>query len=245
MRRLLPLALLLLAGATHAATDLAAAREHLRHSHGNQRMAAVVAERLELQPGDGSDLTVWDAHAWVGGDEERLWLGWEGELENSSGALEEAELQALYSRAVHPFWNLGLGLRHDVRPEPERTHAVVRVTGIAPYWVHVDAAAFVSHKGDVSVRLELEYEVLLTQNLSLEPHLEMDAGFSGDRRVGLGSGFRELESGLRLRYAFMHELSAYLGLNWSRKLGDTRRLARLEGEDGNRFGAVVGVSFWW
>ena len=46
-------------------------------------------------------------------------------------------------------------------------HGVVALNGLAPYWFEVDASAFLSEKGDVTARIEAEYELLLTQRLIL------------------------------------------------------------------------------
>lgn len=45
-----------------------------------------------------------------------------------------------------------------------RTCLVAGIQGLAPYWVHVDAAAFLSDKGEVTARLEAEHDVRITQS---------------------------------------------------------------------------------
>ena len=56
-----------------------------------------------------------DAQAWIGQDLNKFWLKLEGEY--LDGKTTEAEVQALYSRAVAPYWDLQLGWRHDIRPD--------------------------------------------------------------------------------------------------------------------------------
>ena len=51
----------------------------------------------------------------------------------------------------------------DASVDGPRTHAVVGVQGLAPYWFEIDAVAFVSHTGDVTASVEAEYELLFTQ----------------------------------------------------------------------------------
>src|SRR3546814_6249025 len=91
---------------------------------------------------------------------------------------------------------------YDFRPDPERGHAVVGVQGLVPYLFEVDAAAFVSDEGDVSARLEAEYDLLITQRLILQPRAEVNLAAQEVRELGIGSGINDVELGLRLRYEF-------------------------------------------
>ena len=44
-------------------------------------------------------------------------------------------------------------------------------------WFEVDGALFLSDQGDVSARLEAEYELRLTQRMLLQPRLEQRHGY--------------------------------------------------------------------
>src|SRR3546814_8200217 len=57
-------------------------------------------------------------------------------------ALESAELQALYSRAIVPYFNMRAGVRHDFRPQPARTYATIGLHGLAPYWLELAGELF-------------------------------------------------------------------------------------------------------
>src|SRR3546814_3951308 len=70
-------------------------------------------------------------------------------------------------RALDPWWNLQAGVRHDFRAGRDRSYAVLGVQGLAPYWFEVDGALFLSDKGDVTARIEAEYDLRLTQKLIL------------------------------------------------------------------------------
>src|SRR5690606_35250289 len=97
---------------------------------------------------------VWEVQGWAGGDINRLWLKTEGSYDTAHKKTEEAEVQALYSRAIAPFWDLQAGLRQDAGSgalhRDARTYAVIGLMGLAPQWFELDAAAFVSDQGDVS-----------------------------------------------------------------------------------------------
>ncbi len=218
------------------AGQMAAVMEAQRHMHGAARNWMVLGERFELT---SDDEFIWEAEGWYGGQINRLWLKTDGETDASS--VEGAELQALYSRALRPHWDLQLGFRHDFEPTPSRSHAVLALKGLAPYLFEVDAALFLSEKGDLSGRLEAEYELRLSQRLLLQPRAELDFAFSGDEAVGVGSGLGELELGLRLRYELRKDFAPYLGYQWSKKYGRTAELA----DDPTASGAVLGIRFWF
>ncbi len=203
-----------------------------------------LVDQLEYQSTDGPNALVWEAQGWVGGDYHRVWFKTEGDKE-SGGSVEEAELQLLYSRLVAPYWEFQVGLRHDFEPDPSRTHAVVGVTGLAPYWFEVDAAAFLSEDGDLSARVEAEYELLLTQKLVLQPLVEVNLAAQDVEELGIRSGFTDVELGLRLRYEIVREFAPYVGITWTRQLGRTADLAREEGEDVESFAVVAGLRLWY
>jgi len=202
------------------------------------------AERLEYRFKDGKDSLNWDAQGWIGEDYNKLWIKTEGE-KVFGGSLEQAEVQVLYSRMIHPFWDLQVGGRYDARPQPQRGYGVIGVQGLAPYFFEVDAATFVSQKGDVSARLKGEYELLLTQKLILQPSVELNLAAQEVEELGIGSGLTDVELGLRLRYEFVREFAPYIGVNWERKIGKTADFARADGEDVDSLAFVTGIRFWF
>lgn len=231
---------------SHAgAASMQAAREALRAHMGGQKTATLFVDRLEYRSNEGDAVMLWDAQAAYGGDINRALLKTEGEYLLDDSATEEAEVQALYSRAVSPFFDLQAGLRYDVNPEPDRYSAVLGVQGLAPYWFELDAAAFVSQRGDVSARVELEYDLLLTQRLILQPRLELDAALQEVPELGRGSGLASIESGIRLRYEIRREFAPYIGVAWERDFGDTADFSRAEGESISRLSVVAGVRVWF
>lgn len=204
----------------------------------------VEVERLETRLGGGDETLHWNVQGWLGGDFNRLWLKTEGD-HVIDGSLDNAELQVLYSRLIAPFWNLQAGARYDVRPEPTRGFAVFGIQGLAPYFFEVDAAAFLSHEGDVSARVEAEHALLLTQRLILEPSAELNLAVQEVKELGIGSGLTDVELGLRLRYEIVREFAPYVGVSWERKVGETADFARQRGEDVDNVKFVVGVRFWF
>ncbi len=161
------------------------------------------------------------------------------------GDLEEAELQVLYSRAITAFWDIQAGVRQDFKQGPSRTSGVIGLQGLSPYWFEVDVAAFISEDGDISARVEGEYEVLLTQRLIAQPRAELNLAAQDVEELGIGSGFTDVELGLRLRYEVRREFAPYVGVSWSRKVGETADFARVTGEEVDAVSFVIGVRMWF
>jgi len=240
-----------LSGPAHAADavfgtePMAAAREELRETHGDMRAYRVGVDQLEVSFRDGREGYAWeDLHFWYGGDINRLWIKSEGEGE-FGGSLERAEVQALWSRAISPFFDLQAGVRYDFRPDPERAYLVLGVQGLAPYWFEVDSAVFVSHRGDVTARFEGEYDQRITQRLILQPRVELDFSLQDVPALGIGSGLSSAEAGLRLRYEIVPEFAPYVGVQYERAFGDTARFSRAAGEDGGGWSLMMGVRAWF
>lgn len=236
-------------GPRHAADEIwggdvmAEARDELHSSHGAQLTGTVMIERLEVRLGEGEDGYVWDAQAWYGGDTNRFVLKTEGEGE-FGGELEDAEVQALFSRAIGPFFDLQAGVRVD--PEPDtRTHAVIGVQGLAPYMFHIDGALFLSDRGDLTARIEGEYDQKITQQLILQPRLEVELAAQDIPEREIGAGLAKIEPGLRLRYEFAPEFAPYIGVEYEAKLGETRTQAKAAGEDPDGLKLLVGVRAWF
>ncbi|MDQ3126235.1 MAG: copper resistance protein B [Pseudomonadota bacterium] len=240
-----------LRGPVHAADlvfgadAMAASRRTLVHENGDVRTSAVIIDRLEASFGDDGETYLWDVQGWSGGDINRFWWKSEGEGD-FDGGLEETELQALYSRAITPFWDIQAGARQDFRPDGEdTTHLVLGLQGLAPYWWEVDAAAFLSMEGDLTARVEAEYDQRITQRLILQPRLEIDASASDIPELEIGSGLSSVEAGLRLRYEFRKEFALYVGVEWSRALGDTADYIEARGGEVEDIGLVVGLKAWF
>lgn len=201
-------------------------------------------DRLEAQIANGEDGYVWESNFWIGGDIDKLWIKTEGEGE-FGGDLEEAEIQALWSHAIGPFFDLQAGIRYDLRPEPDRAHAVIGVQGLAPYFFEIDAAIFVSDEGDVTARVEAEYDQRLTQRLIAQPRIELNLSAQNIAEIGIGSGVTDLEAGLRLRYEISPQFAPYVGLEWQKQFGDTADFTRAAGGDADRLVALFGLRFWF
>ncbi|WP_016746479.1 copper resistance protein B [Rhizorhabdus wittichii] len=226
------------------AEAMARAQAHMLHEHGSMTQRQVILNLFERQFRDGRDGYRWDGQAWFGGDIDRFLLTTEGEATRGEG-VEAGEVQALWSHALDPYWNLQAGVRQDVQRGPDRSYATVGVEGLAPYWFDLEARLFLSNKGDLLARFEGHYDQRITQRLVLQPRVEVELSAQDVPESGIGSGLSTIEAGLRLRYEIAREFAPYVGFNWERRFGDTARYARLAGEDVTSKGFVAGIRFWF
>ena len=225
--------------------EMAASRKALQKEHGGASTYFLQADRLEYRTGEGDASGLWDLQGWYGGDANKIWIKSEGEYSFDDNTTEEAEIQLLWSHAISRYFDVQTGIRHDFEPGDERSFAVIGVQGLAPLWFEVDTALFVSDEGDASLRVEAEYELLLTQKLILQPRAELNFEFQDVPEYELGSGLATAEAGLRLRYEVKKEIAPYIGVSWERSFGDTADFAKASGEDTSNVSFVVGFSGWF
>lgn len=220
------------------------ARHHLQKGHGGLGFFQVFTNIMEYQVRNGRNGFEWDSEAWYGGDINRLWLKSEAEGTFGEG-FERNEFQALYSRAIDPYFNLQAGIRYDIKPDPSRVYAVAGVEGLAPSFFELEAFAFLSNKGELMARIEGYYDQRLTQRLILQPRAEVAFAAQDSREIGIGSGLSSAELGMRLRYDIRREFAPYLGIHFERTFGDTRRFRQAQGEAPSDVIFVVGLRTWF
>ena len=206
-------------------------------------LGKVMIDQLEVRDADEHNLLVLDGQGWFGKDLQKLWF--KAEVERKDSETEEAELQALYSQAIAPFWDVQVGVRQDFQPTPSRTWAVIGLQGLAPYFFEIDTALFIGESGRTALRLEAEYELLFTQRLILTPEVEVNLYGQNDADLGVGSGLSDIETGLRLRYEIRREFAPYIGVNWNKSFSNTADFARSAGEKTDDVQWVIGVRAWF
>jgi len=211
----------------------------------NEMFAVFRGDRLEFQTREGEDAVLWDVQTWLGSDYNKLWFKSEGSWLLDEEEFEEAETELFYSRNIATFWDLQIGVRHDFKPDPNRTFAALGIQGLARYWFEMEATAYVSEDGDISAALEVEYDLLLSQRLILQPRFETTIAVQEVEEYGTGQGVNDIELGVRLRYEIRREFAPYIGVSWSRKLGETADLAEADGESIETTSFVAGIKFWF
>ncbi len=229
----------------HAPAAMDAANRAMRQEHGGMRFGQIIFNLAEVQVRNGRDGYRWDGEGWFGGDIDRLVVKTEGEG-GFGRRVEAAEVQALYARAIDPYWNLQAGVRQDIGAGARRTYATIGIEGLAPYWFDVEGAVFVSNRGDVLARVEAWYDQRLTQRAILQPRVEMNLAAQDVPASGIGAGLSSAEIGLRLRYEIRREFAPYVGFSWERRYGATARYTRAGGASTTGgIAGVLGVRTWF
>jgi copper resistance protein B len=228
----------------YGAAAMAMGRHHLREFHGGQKTGQILVNIAEYHFNRGRDGYQWVGQGWYGGDMNRLWVKSQGD-----GALrrrvERAEVQGLFSHAIGPYFNLQGGVRHDFRPTPSRTYATVGIEGLAPSFFDLEAALFLSNKGELMGRIEGTYDQRITQRLILQPRVEINAAAQNSRAIGIGSGLSDIEAGMRLRYDIRREFAPYVGVQYKRSFGPTGRYLRDAGEREGAWSLLTGIRTWF
>jgi len=223
---------------------MAMGRHHLQEFHGGQKIGQVFFNLAEYQFREGRNGFEWDGEAWYGGDINRVWLKSEGEGAIGS-SIERAEVQALYSHAIGPYFNLQGGVRYDFKPNPSRVYATIGVEGLAPGFFELEGSLYFSNKGELLARAEGHYDQRITQRLILQPRAELNFAAQNSRDIGIGAGLSDAELGLRLRYDIRREFAPYVGVQYSRAFGNTRRFLRDTGEDTGSWSLLTGIRVWF
>ena len=229
---------------TYGAAAMAMGLHHLQEFHGGQKTSQLLVNIAEYQFTRGRNGYQWVGQGWYGGDLNRLWFKSQGDGEVRRG-VSRAEVQGLYSHAIGPYFNLQGGVRYDFKPNPSRTYATVGIEGLAPSFFDIEAAMFLSNKGELMARVEGTLDQRITQRLILQPRVEINAAAQNSRSIGIGSGLSDVEAGLRLRYDIRREFAPYLGLQYKRAFGTTGRYLREAGERRGGWSFVTGIRTWF
>ncbi|MDB6098274.1 MAG: copper resistance protein [Gammaproteobacteria bacterium] len=185
----------------------------------------------------------WDAQAWLGGDFDKLWIKTEGAT--LGGKTQGAKVEALWARAILPFWDAQLGMRHDFSGGLAREWAALGGLGLTPYWFDVELTGYVGEEGRTAVRLKTEYDLYLNQRLILKPEIELNAYGKPDRARNFGAGLADGQFGLRLRYELTRRFAPYIGYVYDRKFAGSATLARRASDPAIDHRAVAGIQLFF
>ena len=232
------------ADAYFGGSAMAQARREMIAMHGAVSAHRVLVDRLEARVQDGEDGYLVDAQAWYGGDLDKLWLKAEGEGA-FGGDFEGLEIQALWSHAIGPWFDLQSGVRYDIRDGSDRAHLVLGAQGLAPYWIEVEASAFLSDKGDLTAKIEAEHDARITQKLILQPRAEIGLSAQDVPDDLVGAGVSSASIGFRLRYEITPLFAPYVGAEYESSFGETRDRRRAANQDVGGVSFVLGIRTWF
>lgn len=208
---------------------------------------------LEYRPktggGEGTNDYRWDIEGWYGGDYNRLWFKSEGQQDTAFKSGYDVDFQLLYGRFVRKYYDFQVGGRMETQSfrgtNVTRGQTMIGIQGLVPYDYEVEAAIFIDQGGNVSGRLSLTKDVLLTQRLILQGRFETNVAAQRVERFTTGSGLNNLEFGMRLRYEIRRGFAPYIGFSLDRSVGETATLVRQEGGDPSQIRFVAGVRMWF
>lgn len=193
----------------------------------------------------GADTSLrWDAQGWLGTDYDKLWIKSEGFV-RSDGKVDDGRHEFLFDRAITTYFDLQGGIRSDLDSRPARNWAAFGIQGLAPLFFDLEATGYVSDQGHFAGRLQASYNLLITQQLILQPEAELNFYSKADPARLVGAGFSDIDTGLRLRYEFSRKFAPYIGVAYEGKFGQTAGFARNVGESTGAVRFVFGVRTWF
>ncbi len=197
----------------------------------------LLMDKLEIVNNDVNSRE-WEGSFYVGYDIDKLYLYSQGA--STADGLEWSQNELVYSRAIAPFWDIQAGIAYDKNADASRTWGEIAIAGLAPYFFETRAALLFNSEGNVGLRVDAEYEALITQKLILTPSLEADFYTKDDPAMQTGSGLSSIDAGLRLRYEIRREFAPYIGLTWEKSFGNTRNFNPVE-----ETSFLAGVRIWF
>ncbi|MCF7805997.1 MAG: copper resistance protein B [Candidatus Marinimicrobia bacterium] len=189
----------------------------------------------------------WEAQGWFGRDFGKFW--WKNESEVMFGETNEGETETdfLYSRLMTPFWNIQAGVQYAnewmTDEYEDRWSGVIALQGLAPYKFELDNSLYLSQHGNVTLALEAEYDLRITQRLVAQPLAAVGAAFQDIPERGLGAGITGVNLDVRLRYEIKREFAPYLGIRSHFLVGETKDIASSAGEDSEQILFFSGLRF--
>lgn len=214
----------------------------------NYTFGLFLIDRLGYTIEDKNNL-MYEITSWYGGDYNRLWLEAEGNHNLNSNEGEIEKLDILFGKWIRPFWDgrVGLGYigKYGNNNDFGRSGLVLSLKGLAPYMFETDFNIKLLTTGELLADLELEYSILLTQRLILQPKFSTLYSSKNIEKMHIGSGINKLNFSLRLLYEIKREFAPYIEVNYTKFLGNTKEFFKEEtGKDGET-DIYLGLRIWF
>lgn len=210
----------------------------------NEVFAHVLFDELEGRTNGAGTQLRWDGQGWIGTDLNKLWVKSEGFLDGST--MSDGDHEFLYDRPIPwmRYFDAQVGVRTDLDSDPRRAWAAIGIEGLAPYEFEFAPTFYIRNDGRVAGRMEGAYSFRLRQRLVMEPQAEVNFYSKDDPARKTGSGFSDIDGGLRLRYELTRKFAPYIGYTYSGAYGSSAAYQRQAGDSTHTSSFVFGVRVW-
>ena len=197
---------------------------------------------LEVHLGQGDDHLVLDSTLTVGEGPDQFLIKAAGGSDTRT-AIDDLEVQGLYSRAISETTALHVGARHDIRAGSDLTHAVAGLVGEVLPGFEAEHYLFLSENGHLTGAGQLLLGVDIASQLVIEPRLAFSWSAQAIAGEDLGNGLTDLEASFRLRRSIGGYFNVYTGVVHERLLGSTRAIAVAAGDPSRVTRLIIGLGF--
>ena len=203
-----------------ASNNLTAHKQHMKE-HGGQVYQQTIFESKWLRNENGEGVLKSELGTRIGTDENKVLIKIHADQAESQQAEYDAKL--LYSRMLSDFWDVQAGLRYlnnqNREVDQEQVGAVIGIHGLAPYFFETDAYLYLGQDNQMSLSLETERDLLLTQKLILKPYLDLNIIFNDDSNYAKKSGLSTTQLGLETRYEINKKVMPFVDVAYGYNKG--------------------------
>ncbi|WP_038342976.1 copper resistance protein B [Acinetobacter sp. A47] len=221
--------------------------DHSRE-HGGQIYQSTQLDSAWLLDENGKGSVKSKLKTWVGSDENKLFIN--ADYAKTESEKSEQRIAALYSRNISDFWDVQAGVNYRYNAEhqsdKEQFEGVVGVHGMAQYFFETDAHLYAGEDQQWRFVLETERDFLLTQQLIMQPYLEMEWVLRDQSRYAAKTGLAAAEVGIKTRYEVVKNrvmpfIDVAYGYNKGRKATDWQQAT--DSKTGWVYGAGLTLKF--
>ena len=186
----------------------------------------------------------WDGEGWIGTDMNRLWVKSEGFAGNSG--VSDGDHEALYDRPIPRmrYFDAQAGVRADIDSDPARVWAAAGIEGLAPYFFDFEPTFYIGDGGRMAGRINGSWDLFVTQRWIVQPQAELNFYSKDDPVRKIGSGFSDIDAGVRLRYEVNRKFNPYIGWACNCNYNGSARYIRQAGEATRSSSFVFGLRLW-
>lgn len=195
---------------------------------------------FELHVGNGDDHFVFEAELEAGGDRHGFTLLTEGGSDVGP-RVHEVTVQTLYTFKPSDGTALLAGIRHDFRKGSDLSHASVALVADISDTLSAEHFTFLSQDGDLTGEAMVVAGLPVMPALTLEPRVALGWSAQSMPAEETGSGVTDVELSVRLRREIGPLVNVYAGAIHERLVGDTKRIARANGDRGHVNRVVIGA----